>query len=60
MSNRFFYAQLDNSAVVALSDLSGEVSAPNMVRLQSLSDAKLGDIYENGQFITPPQVAENE
>lgn len=60
MSNNFLYAQLEELKVVALSDLSGEVIATSMVRLQSLSDAKLGDIYENGQFITPPQVAENE
>lgn len=60
MNNRFFYAQLEDLKVIAVSDLSGEVIAPNLIRLQSLSDAKLGDTYENGQFITPPQVAENE
>lgn len=60
MNKRFFYAQLDGLTVVAISDLSGEVVAPNLIRLQSLSECSLGDIYENGQFITPPQVAENE
>lgn len=52
--NRYFYAQLNELNVVCgLSDLSGEVVAQNMIPLTSLSAAKLGDIYQNGAFITP-------
>lgn len=52
MSKRFFYAQLDGLKVVALSDLSDEVIAPNMILLKSLTDVQLGDIYQDGKFIT--------
>lgn len=57
MNNRFYYAQLaeiDGSlTVVGLSDLSGEVNAPNLIRLPSMDAAKLGDLYQNGEFVTP-------
>lgn len=58
MSSRYFYAQTAPIngviTVVGISDLSGEVIAPYMVPLQSLTDCQLGDYYIDGAFVTPP------
>lgn len=57
MSNRYYYAQIaeinSQQIVIGVSDLSGPINMPLMVPLESFSDAKPGDIYENGLFITP-------
>lgn len=57
-SNRFYYAQLAEingvQTVIGISDLTGEVTAPNMIALQSLTDCQLGDHYIDGVFVTPP------
>lgn len=62
MNNRYFYAQLavieGVQTVIGKSDLSGEVTAGNMLPLASLSDCQLGDHYINGAFVTPPPPAE--
>lgn len=62
MSNqRFYYAQLnEENKVVCKSDLSGEVVADNMIAVTSLDEFQLGDLYENGQFITPEPEPEPE
>ena len=61
MSKRYFYAQLaeinSQQVVIGVSDLSGPIIMPLLVPLESFSDAKPGDIYENGIF-TQPSVTE--
>ncbi|MDG3577111.1 hypothetical protein P7F60_11980 [Rhizobium sp. YJ-22] len=51
------YAQLSSGSVcVAISDLSGEVDAPNMVLLaDEAPETVIGHRYENGQWIEVPQ-----
>jgi hypothetical protein len=57
--SRFYYAQLDaENKVICKSDLSGEVIAPGMIAVTSLDNFQLGDLYENGQFVTPEPVPE--
>jgi hypothetical protein len=62
MSNqRFYYAQINaENKVVCKSDLSGEVTEPGMIAVTSLDEFQLGDVYENGQFITPEPEPEPE
>lgn len=53
MSN-FIYAQLaaDNT-VIAISQLSGEVIHPQLIRIDNTRAATLGDVYQNGAFVAP-------
>lgn len=48
-----FYAQLnENNICIGVSMLSGEVDAPNMVRIDNLDTDYLWRKYENGQWST--------
>jgi hypothetical protein len=47
-----YYAQLQNNKVVCLSNLSGEVIADNMIKLQGDYSQLMGNKYENGAFKT--------
>lgn len=54
------YAQLNaENVVIGISQLSGEVTHPQLIRLNDMSAAQLGDVYDDGAFTTPP-VAEPE
>ena len=51
----FYYAQLDeNKIVVGISQLSGEVDLPNMIRLEEYDSSLCGKKYEDGKFIDMP------
>lgn len=51
-----FYAQLDeNSICIGVSQLSGEVNAPNMILLESYDASLLGKKYNNGTWEDVPQ-----
>lgn len=52
-----YYAQITNGVVTAVSDLSGEVNAPNMIPIDSLDTAFLGKVYEAGEFTDAPAVS---
>ena len=48
----YYYAQLDETGLcVGLSDLSGEVTADNMILLESYDFTILGKKYENGVWV---------
>ena len=50
-----FYAQVnDKGIVVAVSRLSGRVTAGNMIELEKYDDSLLKKKYSNGQFIDDP------
>ena len=47
------YAQLnDNRVCIAVSDLSGEVIADNMIRIDNFDTTLLGKKYNNGSWET--------
>lgn len=53
---RYYYAQLDETGIcVGLSDLSGEVTADNMILLGSYDTSVLGKKYENGVWVEVPE-----
>lgn len=52
-----YYAQITNGVVTAVSDLSGEVNAPNMIPIDSLDTAFLGKVYAAGEFTDAPAVS---
>jgi hypothetical protein len=51
----FLYAQInENNKVVSVSQLSGEVIAENLIRIEDSNGTNLlGYIYEGGRFIEP-------
>lgn len=54
----YYYAQLSETGIcVGLSDLSGEVTADNMILLESYDTTILGKKYENGVWV---EVSEEE
>jgi len=46
-----YYAQITNGVVTAVSELAGEVNAPNMIQIDGLDPALLGKAYEAGEFV---------
>lgn len=55
----FYYAQINEENIChAVSDLSGEVIANNMIPLESYDISLLGKRYENGEWIEVPQPEE--
>lgn len=60
----YLYAQLDeNNICVGLSQLSGEVIKPNMIRLNEdefINTDLLGKHYINGEWLTPDVPDESE
>ena len=45
---RWYYAQIDeNNICVGISDLSGEVNAPDMIKIDNYNEALLGKKYNN-------------
>lgn len=49
------YAQLDmNNVCVGLSQLSGEVQAPNMLQIEHYDTTLVGKKYENGVWVEVP------
>ena len=46
-----YYAQITNGVVTAVSELAGEVDAPNMIQIDGLDPTLLGKAYEAGEFI---------
>ena len=49
------YAQLDmNNICVGLSQLSGEVQAPNMLQIENYDTTLMGKKYENGVWVEVP------
>lgn len=55
-----YYAQITNGVVTAVSELAGEVDAPNMIQIDGLDPTLLGKAYEAGEFVdvVPPVVAD--
>ena len=52
----YFYAQIDeNNICIAVSDLSGKVTADNMLRLETYDTSLLGKKYNNGVWKEVPQ-----
>jgi hypothetical protein len=50
-----YYAQLNNqNIVVAVTETSEEVNAPNIVLIDSFDASLLGATYANGDFVKPP------
>lgn len=55
-----YYAQITNGVVTAVSELAGEVDAPNMIQIDGLDPTLLGKAYEAGEFVdvAPPVVVD--
>lgn len=52
----YYYAQLDETGLcVGLSGLSGEITADNMILLESYDTTILGKKYENGAWVEVPE-----
>lgn len=52
----YFYAQIDeNNICIAVSDLSGKVTAGNMLRLETYDTSLLGKKYNNGVWEEVPK-----
>ena len=52
----YYYAQIDeNNICIAVSDLSGKVTAGNMLRLETYDTSLLGKKYNNGVWEEVPQ-----
>ena len=52
----YYYAQIDeNNICIAVSDLSGKVTADNMLRLETYDTSLLGKKYNNGVWEEVPQ-----
>ena len=53
---KYYYAQIDeNNICIAVSDLSGPVTADNMLRLETYDISLLGKKYNNGVWEVMPQ-----
>lgn len=53
---KYYYAQIDeNNICIAISDLSGKVTAGNMLRLETYDTSLLGKKYNNGVWEEVPQ-----
>ena len=53
---KYYYAQIDESSIcIAVSDLSGPVTAANMLRLETYDINLLGKKYNNGVWEEVPQ-----
>lgn len=53
---KYYYAQIDeNNICIAVSDLSGPVTADNMLRLETYDISLLGKKYNNGVWEDMPQ-----
>ena len=47
----YYYAQIDeNNVCIGVSQLSGEVEAANMIRLNSMDISLFGKLYNNGEW----------
>lgn len=56
-----FYAQLnENNICIAVSDLSGEVSVDNMIRIDDYDANLLGKEYRDGQWIERQESEQEE
>lgn len=53
-----YYAQITNGLVTAVSELAGEINAPDMIPIWGLDPALLGKAYAAGEFTdaVPPVV----
>ena len=52
----YFYAQIDeNNICIAVSDLSGKVTAGNMLRLETYDTSLVGKKYNNGVWEEVPK-----
>ncbi|WIF95111.1 hypothetical protein [Caminicella sporogenes] len=57
--DKYYYAQLDeNNICIGVSELSGEVDAPNMIKIESFDTSLLGKKYEDRKFIEVPKTEE--
>ena len=53
---KYYYAQIDeNNICIAVSDLSGKVTADNMLRLETYDTSLLGKKYNNGVWEEVPK-----
>ena len=53
---KYYYAQIDeNNICIAVSDLSGKVTADNMLRLDTYDTSLLGKKYNNGVWEEVPK-----
>lgn len=57
--SRFYYAQIDSSnTVIAISDLSGEVVANNMILINELDNKLVGSVWNGSEFVIQPKEEE--
>lgn len=48
---RWYYAQIDeNNICIGISDLSGEVNGPDMIKIDNYNEALLGKKYNNDSW----------
>ena len=53
---KYYYAQIDeNNICIAVSDLTGKVTADNMLRLETYDTSLLGKKYNNGVWEEVPK-----
>ena len=53
---KYYYAQIDeNNICIAVSELSGKVTADNMLRLETYDTSLLGKKYNNGVWEEVPK-----
>ena len=53
---KYYYAQIDeNNICITVSDLSGKITADNMLRLETYDTSLLGKKYNNGVWEEVPQ-----
>ena len=57
----YFYAQIDleTNICYGISQLSDEIKAPSMIRIDSYNDGLLGKKYEEGVWIPLDEVDDN-
>ncbi len=48
---RYYYAMInENNIVIGVSNLSGEVEQPDMIRIDEYDGSLLGKLYEDNEF----------
>ena len=52
-----FYAQLKNSIVIGVSQISDPIDSPDLIEIPSLDASLLGSAYVNGVFTAPTPAA---
>lgn len=56
----YYYAQLNGGVVVAITETSGPITAPDVVQIASFDASLIGHRYVNGEFVPPAPVVPTE